>query len=234
MPSKPLFSGRILAALLVAVSIAACGGGGGGSSSSTQPPPPPPPPSSIGGVTMLGPVANADVEVSGTSGVLGSGTTGADGSFGPISYSGSYSGPLRISVTGNAGSTWICDFQFGCPAGGNIFQFGQSVDFDGTLEAVLPSANDGQFVSVSLLSNFVAERVGLLGSLSSANVNSANADIANTIRSVLGNTFNDMTLVLPDNFSSIELFDLQNLPAPSGANDALSMLLTFLNSGLMA
>ena len=30
---------------------------------------------------MLGPVANADVEVSGTSGVLGSGTTGADGSF---------------------------------------------------------------------------------------------------------------------------------------------------------
>jgi Leucine-rich repeat (LRR) protein len=229
MPSKPLFSGRILVALLVAVSIAACGGGGGGSSSSTQPPSP----SSIGGVTMLGPVANADVEVSGTSGVLGSGTTGADGSFGPISYSGSYSGPLRVSVTGNAESTWICDFQFGCPAGGNIFQPGQSIVFDGTLEAVVPSANDGQFVSVSLLSNFVAERVDVLGNLSAANVNSANADIANTIRSVLGDTFNDMALALPDDFSSIELFDLQNVPAPGGADDALSMLLTFLNSALM-
>lgn len=220
-----------MAVLIVAGSVAACGGGGGGAPANTQQPPPPS--RTIGGVVMLGPVANADVELRGTSGVLGSGSTATDGSFGPISYSGSYSGPLRITVTGNAASTWICDFFIGCGSGSTFYQPGQSIEFDGTLEAVLPTATNGQFVSVSLLSNFAAERVDVLGGLTSANVNSANADIADTIRSVLGNTINNMSLVLPDNFSSIELFDLQNLPAPGGANDALGVLLTLLNSGLM-
>ena len=182
---------------------------------------------------MLGPVVGADVEIIGIGGVLGSGTTGEDGNFGPISYSGSYSGPLRIKVTGNSESTWICDFFIGCSSGINFFRPGASIRFDATLEAVIPTATDGQFVSVSMLSNFAAKRVDVLGSLSTANVNSTNTDIADLIRLVLGDTFNDLMLELPDDFISIKLFDLQNLPAPGNTDEALSMMLTLLNSGLM-
>jgi len=228
MPVNQFFHGRLLVALLVAITIAACGGG-----SSAPAGVQPPPPKSISGVVMLGPVANADVEVSGTAGMLGSGTTRADGTFGPIDFSNSYTGPLRITVTGNAGSTWICDNFIVCAAGGAIFQAGDSIDFDGTLEAVLTTAVDGQFVSVSMLSNFAAARMDVLGALTSTNIDTAYADIAGTIRIVLGDAINDLSLVLPDVFASIELFDLQNLPAPGGADDALSVLLTFLNSGLM-
>ena len=53
---------------------------------------------------MLGPVSSADLEISGTGGVLATGTTAADGSFGPLSYDGSYNGPLRIRATGGAGA----------------------------------------------------------------------------------------------------------------------------------
>ena len=228
----PVFTARFLVALVVAVFLSACGGGGGGGGSgsaniiST-------PPKTISGVVMLGPVVGADVEIIGIGGVLGSGTTGEDGNFGPINFSGSYSGPLRIKVTGNSESTWICDFFIGCSSGINFFRPGASIRFDATLEAVIPTATDGQFVSVSMLSNFAAKRVDVLGSLSTANVNSANTDIADLIRLVLGDTFNDLMLELPDDFISIKLFDLQNLPAPGNMDDALSMMLTLLNSGLM-
>ena len=182
---------------------------------------------------MLGPVAGADVEITGTGGVLGSGTTREDGNFGPITYSGSYSGPLRIEVTGNAESTWICDFLIGCGAGLVFYQPGDSIEFDATLEAVVPTATDGQYVSISMLSNFVAKRLDVLGSLSTPNVDRANEDIADLLRLVLGGTFDDLSLELPDDFSSVELFDLQDLPAPGDEDDALSMVLTLLNSGLM-
>ena len=182
---------------------------------------------------MLGPVAGADVEITGTGGVLGSGTTREDGNFGPITYSGSYSGPLRIEVTGNAESTWICDFLIGCGSGLVFYQPGDSIEFDATLEAVVPTATAGHFVSVSMLSNFAAKRVDVLGGLSTANVNSANADIADLLRLVLGGTFDDLSLELPNDFIFVELFDLQDLPAPGDEDDALSMVLTLLNSGLM-
>ena len=64
-------------------------------------------------------------------------------------------------------------------------------------------------------------------------MNSANADIADLVRLVLGDTFNDLLLELPNDFIFVELFDLQDLPAPGDEDDALSMLLTLLNSGLM-
>ena len=156
-----------------------------------------------------------------------------DGNFGPISYSGSYSGPLRVKVTGNAESTWICDFFIGCGSGPLLFQPGESIEFDATLEAVVPTEADGQFVSVSMLSNFAAKRVDVLGGLSTANVNSANADIADLVLLVLGSVFNDLSLELPDDFIFVELFDLQNLPEPGNADDALSIMMTLLNSSLM-
>ena len=156
-----------------------------------------------------------------------------DGNFGPITYSGSYSGPLRIKVTGNAESTWICDFLIGCGAGLVFYQPGDSIEFDATLEAVVPTATAGHFVSVSMLSNFAAKRVDVLGGLSTANVNSANADIADLLRLVLGGTFDDLSLELPNDFIFVEVFDLQDLPAPGDEDDALSMVLTLLNSGLM-
>ena len=223
---------RTLAVSMLAVVLGACGGGGG--SGNPPPSPPPPPPSkSISGVVMLGPVSSADVEVSGTGGMLVTGTTATDGTFGPLSYDGSYNGPLRIAVTGGAGSTWICDFRIGCPIDGAIVPWGSSVDFDGTLEAVRPSATSGDFVSVSLLSNLAAKRVDVLGSLTEANANAAHADIAAMMRVVLDGPLVDFSLTLPDDFASLELFDLQNLPAPGGPDDALSVLLSFLNSSMM-
>ena len=84
-----------------------------------------------------------------------------------------------------------------------------------------------------MLSNFAAKRVDVLGGLSTANANSANADIADLLRLVLGGTFDDLSLELPNDFIFVELFDLQDLPAPGDEDDALSMVLTLLNSGLM-
>lgn len=223
---------RLLVGLIVAALVSACGGGGGGGGGPGATVPPLPP-KSISGVAMLGPVAGADVEVTGTTGLLGSGKTREDGNFGPISYPGSYSGPLRIVVTGNTASTWICDYLGGCGAGLVAYQPGDSIEFDATLEAVVPTATDDQFVSVSMLSNFASKRLDKLGSLNTANVNRANADIADLVRLVLGGVFDDLSLELSDDFMLVELFDLQDLPAPGNDDDALSMLLTLLNSGLM-
>lgn len=217
---------------LLAVVLGACGGGGGGGGAPTNPVPPPPP-KTISGIVMLGPVSSADVEVSGTGGVLATGTTAADGSFGPLSYDGAYNGPLRIRATGAAGSTWICDFRIGCPIAGTIAPWGSSLDFDGNLEAVRSSATSGDFVSVSLLSNLAAKRVDVLGSLTAANTDAAHADIAAMIRTVLGDQLTDLSLTLPDDFASLALFDLQNLPPPGGPDDAVQLLLSFLNSSMM-
>ncbi|MGI9272258.1 MAG: hypothetical protein ACR2QT_10815 [Woeseiaceae bacterium] len=218
---------------MLAVVLSACGGGGSGGGGSNNPQTPSTPPKSISGVVMLGPVSSADIEISGTGGVLVSGTTAADGSFGPLSYNGSYSGPLRIRAIGTAGSTWICDFRIGCPIDGAIIPWGSSVNFDGTLEAVRSAATSGDFVSVSFLSNLAAKRVDVLGTLTAANADAAHADIAAMIRAILGEQLTDLGLTLPDDFASLELFDLQNLPAPGGPDDPVSLLLSFLNSSGM-
>lgn len=223
---------RTLFLSMLAVVLSACGGGGGGGGGSNNSPTPTPA-KTVSGIVMLGPVSSADLEVSGTGGVLATGTTAADGSFGPLSYDGAYNGPLRIRASGGAGSTWICDFRIGCPIDGAIVPWGSSVDFDGTLEAVLPSATSGEFVSVSFLSNLAAKRVDVLGTLTAANANAAHTDIAAMVRVALGDQLTNLSLTLPDDFTSLELFDLQNLPAPGGPDDALSLLLSFLNSSMM-
>ncbi len=221
-----------IATLGMCLLLSACGGGGGGGGGGGNPPPPPPP-KSLSGIVMLGPVLDADVEIIGSNGVLGSAVTGADGSFGPIEYDGAYNGPLRVAVTGNAGSQWICDFRLGCAFDGEIYPYRTDVPYDAELQAVLPSAVNDDFVSVSLLSNFVAKRMDVLGGLSAANVNQADADIRQTINLAIGALLDEFTTGLPENFSAIELFDLRNLPEPGSVNDSLSLLLTFLNSGLM-
>ncbi len=211
--------------------LSACGGGGGGGS--TSPPAPPPPPKTLSGIVMLGPVSGADVQIVGSSGTLGSGVTAADGSFGPIEYSGSYNGPMRVTVTGNASSQWTCDFRLGCAFDGTINLYGSSLPYDAELEAVLPGAVDGDFVSVSLLSNFVTERMDALGGLSAANVNQADADIRQAINLAIGTELDTFANGLPQNLSAIELFDVQNPPAPGGVNDAVSLLLSLFNSALI-
>jgi hypothetical protein len=218
---------RSVAVLLLASTLTACGGGGGGGDQSTATPSP----KSISGGVILGPIAGADVEVSGTSGSLVTGMTGSDGSFGPLTYSGSYTGPLRITVTGNALSTWTCDSRIGCFVDGFPHSFGDQLVFDGVLEAVLPSANASSFVSVSMLSNLVAARTDALGGLTSGNVNSAYSGTAAAIRSILTEAFNAVPVTLPDNFASIPLLDLANLPAPGGDQQKLGILLSLLNSG---
>jgi hypothetical protein len=182
---------------------------------------------------MIGPVAGADVEIHGTSGLLGTATTLDDGRFGPISYPASYSGPLRVIVTGNSSSTWVCNAEFSCPNDGAHAGFGQRLSFDGKLEAVLASANANDFVSVGLLSSFVSERAQRLGEFTTANVQIASTEIADTIRSVIRFALIDLSLTFPDEFSSIVLHDLQSFSAPTGVNDALSVVLSFLNNGLM-
>lgn len=233
----PYSSGNVrrlaLPALVLFLSLAGCGGGSSGDPSDTQAPPPPPPPSSISGIAMLGPVANADVTVIGTGDVLGTGQTGADGRFGPIEYSGEYSGPLRIEVTGNGASTWICDFRFGCDVDGRSHLPGEAIDFDGTLSAVLPNAGDGQFVSVSLLSNIVSERIEVLGGLNESYVDAAAADIAVLLRAVLAEAISRHDLEIPDDFSVVELFDVRQPPSPGGNDDALRTVLSLLNSSLL-
>ncbi len=215
----------------VALVLTACGGGGGGGSS-PPPPPTPPPPKSVSGVVMLGPVANSDVEILGTGGVLATATTDTQGRFGPVSYPGSYSGPIRVVATGNSASTWICDFVIGCFFNMAILPPGSSLEYDGALEAVRPAAVDGDFVSVSMLSDFVAARTDALGGLTAGNVNAASADIAEMLRGLLSETLVNLNLDLPDDFAGIELFDVQNLPPPGSNDDAISMLLSLFNSGL--
>ena len=230
MPS-PLVSGcRRIFTFVVALTLAACGGGGSGGGSS--PPPPPPSPKSISGIVMLGPVANADIEIRGTGGVLATTTTDTQGRFGPVTYSGSYSGPIRVVATGNASSTWICDFVLGCFVNLSMQPVGSSLDFDGALEAVRPSAVNGDFVSVSMLSDYVAARTDVLGALTAANVNAASADIAEMLRTVLSEPLLNLGLALPDDFAAIELFDVQNLPAPGGSDDPVALLLSLFNSAL--
>jgi DNA-binding beta-propeller fold protein YncE len=182
---------------------------------------------------MLGAVQNADVELVGTNGRLGMGRTDANGRFPPISFSGNYDGPLRIVVSGDGASTWICDFRLGCSVNGSFFNFGDSIAFDFVLEAVLPNAADGQMVSVSQLSNFVSARAALLGTLSSANVMQAEADIAAMLELILGDTLANLGIALPSSFSSIELVDISQLPTSGGATDQLGVLLSLLNSALM-
>lgn len=215
----------------VALLLSACGGGGGGGSS-PPPPPAPPPPKSVSGVVMLGPVANSDIEIRGTSGVLATATTDVQGRFGPVDYSGSYSGPIEFVATGNSASTWTCDFLIGCFFNLALLPPGSSLEYDGTLKAVRPAAVDGDFVSVSMLSDFVAARTEALGGLTAGNVNAASADIAEMLRGLLSETLLNLNLDLPDDFVSIELFDVQDLPPPGGSDDAMSMLLSLFNSGL--
>ena len=69
---------RVAVLCIITSVIAACGGGGDSGA------PPPPANKTISGVVMLGPVAGADVEVSGTTGVLATGTTDTSGNFGPL------------------------------------------------------------------------------------------------------------------------------------------------------
>ncbi len=229
---------RLVVTSALFLALSACGGGGGGGGSASPPPAPPPPPpppagKTLSGVVMLGPVSGADVEISGTGGVLGAGTTGADGSFGPIEYSLSYDGPLRVTVTGNPTSQWVCDFRLGCDVSGATAPYGASIPFDGELEAVLPAAVDEDFVSVSMLSSFVAERMDVLGGLSTANIDLADNDIRQMIDSAIGDVLDDYTAGLPFDFSRVELFDLENLPARGGPNDSLSILLSLFNSAIM-
>ena len=195
---------------------------------------PPVPPSNISGIAMLGPVQQADVAVLGVNGVLATGTTSADGSFGPLSFSGTYNGPLRIIVKGTASSTWTCDFRPGCPANGQIQAFGAEMTFDGNLEAVLPSAGASQFVTVSLLSHLASARAEFLGGLTSGNVDLANDDIVSLIRTVMLDTFTSLSIDIESDFATIELFDISNPPAAGGADDPIRALLSLFNSGLVA
>ncbi len=213
--------------------LAACGGGGGSSGGGGSQPPVTPQPKSISGIALLGPVSGANVQIVGTGGLLATGTTRSDGTFGPISYSGSYSGPLRVRIIGNSSSNWTCDFYLGCPNNNTIVPLGDSVPFDGEIQAVLSSAVNGQTVSVSMLSNIAAARMDSLGGLTAANVIAASADIAGAIRSVFQDTFAEMGVTLPDNITSLQLFDLNDPPAAGSSNDALSAFLALLNSGLM-
>lgn len=229
MASPSAMNIRSVALLLLAFTFASCGGGGGGGDGQSVTTPSP---KSISGSVMLGPVAGADVEVSGTAGVLVAGTTSSDGSFGPLSYSESYDGPLRITVTGNASSTWTCDSRVGCNIDGFEYQFGDQVAFDGVLEGVLPSASQDSYISVSMLSSLVAARADVLGGLTSGNVNGAYGDTAAAIRSVLGDAFDAVPVSLPNNFGSIPIFDLANLPAPGTSQEKTAILLTLLNSGM--
>ena len=234
---------RLFSIILLTSVFAACGGSGGGSApagggpvANPPPPPPPPPPPAkvISGNVMLGPVASAIVEIRGTVDVLGTGTTRADGSFGPIEYTGSYDGPLRITVTGDSSSTWVCDFAQGCPADGSGVAFGETDVYDGTLEAVVSDATDGQVVQVSMLSNFVAKRMDRIGELSAPNVDQANLDVAGSLRQMLGPILDQLGVELGDNVASVALLDISNLPEPDGvAEDRLKLVLSLINSGLM-
>ncbi len=221
---------RFLVTLFVVGMLTACGGG---SESQSGPVTPPPTASTISGVGMLGAISGANVEVIGTSGSLGTGQTNANGHFGPIGYPSTYDGPLKIVVSGSSNSTWTCDFRDGCFVNGTVFAFGESIPFDFTLEAVLPTAASGQTVSVSLLSNMVAARTTVLGGFTAANVIQANADIADMLRLVLGDVFTDLGVTLPDNFSRIELVNLNQLPPRGGNDDPLRTTLSLFNGALM-
>ena len=221
-----------LCLLLSTFVIASCGGGSGGDSAAGLQVPP----KSINGAAMLGAVQGADVEVFGTNGSLGTGSTDAQGRFGPIDLPGTYNGPLRIEVsaTPGSGSIWTCDSFIGCPIGGVFFAFGDEIAFDGPVNAVVASAIDGQTINVSLLSHMVVERAEVLGGFTEANVTQADADIIVMLNALLGSVFSGLCVTLPDSLSSVDLFDMNDLPAPTGDQDSLRTALTLMNGSWMA
>lgn len=228
-----LVSARRCLGFLVLATLCACGGGG--SNGDTGDPPPPAGVKSISGVALLGAISDANVEITGIGGSLGTGQTDVDGRFGPISYPQSYEGPLRIDVSAPPGgnASWICDAYLGCAINNALYQVGDIVPFDGTMSAMVPTAVDGQTVSVSLLSNMVAERVGVLGGLSEDNVELAEADIAATLDFLLGPLYQALGQAPPDSLTRRDLVDLGNPPAPSSADDAVNTLLSLFNASLI-
>jgi len=220
---------NLLAILAVLTLLTACGGG----SSSSDAPTDTSAPKSISGIVSIGVVQDADIEVLGTSGRLASGSTGTDGRFGPLTFDGTYNGPLRIRATGNTSSTWVCDARNGCPLDGAVVPWGGVAPFDGVLEAVVPSAASSQSVSVSLLSTIASRRADTLGALTAGNVRTANEWVTDTIRDLFDLTLRRLGLAIPDAYASVELYGLQDLPTVGGTSGAASLFLSLLNGGLM-
>ncbi|MEO1201476.1 MAG: hypothetical protein AAFX10_02130, partial [Pseudomonadota bacterium] len=242
---------RVVAIALAAMLLVGCGGGGGGGTPSppdptppTQTPDPDPDPApdpdpepdpvnSLSGEVLLGAVAAADVEIIGSEGPLATGVTNEDGSFGPIEYPGTYTGPLRIRVTGNAASTWECDLYAGCEVGDQDFSFGERIPFETTLEAIIPQAGTDQFVAVSLLSHFASIIAADPSRFTTTDFEIANDEIAGMINSVLGIAFDAVGSRPGGDFNSVDLPDLNRL-ADAGGTTAQGALLALLNSSLLA
>lgn len=89
-----------------------CGGGGGGSGDAGTAPARETPTHTIDGYASLGNISSASVSVRGTTGVLSSGLTDSTGRF-QLTYPQTYTGPLEVTVSPMASSTWLCDILTG-------------------------------------------------------------------------------------------------------------------------
>lgn len=195
------------------------------------------------GTGMLGIIRNAVVTVTGIDGVntvLGTGTTDTNGQYGPIMIPETYTGPLRITLSpaADGSSTFICDFQAGCPlpSGGQV-SFGEEVPFDLSLEAVAPTQNTS-IVNITPFTHSATMRVDQLGTLSAANVNQANQEMANLLGRLLASTNalgDDLVpVIVPRDFFALPVIDLVNILNVSGDSDqALGLQITLLNASLI-
>jgi hypothetical protein len=164
---------RILAGTTLA--LLGCGGGGGGGTAG--PAGPPAGSTTISGVAMLGPINGADVTVyavksDGTvnrSGNLGSGKTGADGSF-SVTLTTAPTGPVVVEVTPATGATFTDEVNTAAP-----------VPFKATLRSVVKAVAAGAIstVAVTPITEMASKRMDVAaGGFTAANIDAANLKVA--------------------------------------------------------
>jgi hypothetical protein len=225
----PTIVDRLTANVVVAAAcllVAGCGGGGGGSDSGDRagraPDRLPSGNAHLSGSGHWGAIADAEVVILGTDGVLVSGIrTNEDGFFERIPIPNRYRGPVRIELRATPTSTFRCDFPLGCLTSTTIVAFGEHARFGQTLAAVLPALDNNTVVHLNPFSHMAAERVRSLGGLSRSNIDQANHEVASLLRSLT----RDASMAFQgSNFLQVPPIDLAALPNAWGGNDAAQHL----------
>jgi hypothetical protein len=221
------------------VLLQACGGGGGSSrapANPSAPPPPAPPPAAteISGRVMLGPLAAAEVTVRAPNFEFSfDTTTDASGNFGPIEVDGAYTGPIEIFVQGTVNSSYICDGRSGCLAEDDtVVLFGEPAAFTGIMRMAIARPEDVTGpISITPFSTAATVRAERLGGLTTANIDTANAEVHALIAELL--TSFDASLQLPRQFFLLPLSDLTAPVADATSEqDRAGVLVSLLGSAL--
>ncbi|GLS27251.1 hypothetical protein [Marinibactrum halimedae] len=175
----------------------------------------------VGGEVTVYPITNGEIDVNSP---LGSGTTDTLGQFSNITLTDYSGGPVAVTLTpARNGSTLMkCDVSFGCENG---IHFGDTYEMNDeafTLQALLPSADESQPITLSALSTVASQLAK-----TEMNTNNDAAAVIHSANHSVADRFN-----IEGDVTRINIIDITNSDSVSLADDN-SLRYSVLNSAII-